>query len=185
MPWLRHERTFVAWAGRRRIAARSGLRCGEWREVLALDLGWPCWVGVVAEDLDVQRRFYHDVLGLSELAAGPGWVQFDFGQSGMLELVQRSGDPSMIMPATRSDTRSRTSNPHATLSSPGACGRSPGSKGTLRLAVAGATSATPRATSSRSRNAARSIRVEARKQRHMPRLQPRHGPRPSAALAEL
>jgi catechol 2,3-dioxygenase-like lactoylglutathione lyase family enzyme len=50
-------------------------------------------VGVVAEDLDAQRRFYHDVLGLSELAAGPGWVQFDFGQSGVLELVQRSDEP--------------------------------------------------------------------------------------------
>ncbi|GEM_PF-5813546 len=31
-----------------------------------------CWVGVVAEDLDAQQRFYHDVLGLAELAAGPG-----------------------------------------------------------------------------------------------------------------
>jgi catechol 2,3-dioxygenase-like lactoylglutathione lyase family enzyme len=50
-------------------------------------------VGVVAEDLDVQRRFYRDVLGLAELAAGPGWVQFDFGESGVLELVQRSGEP--------------------------------------------------------------------------------------------
>jgi len=27
-----------------------------------------CWVGVVAEDLDAQQRFYHDVLGLAELA---------------------------------------------------------------------------------------------------------------------
>jgi extradiol dioxygenase family protein len=45
---------------------------------LAVNMGWPCWVGVVADDLDVQRRFYRDVLGLAELAAGPGWVQFDF-----------------------------------------------------------------------------------------------------------
>jgi predicted enzyme related to lactoylglutathione lyase len=59
---------------------------------LALDMGWPCWVGVVAEDLDAQRRFYHDVLGLTELAAGPGWVQFDLGERGVLELVQRSGE---------------------------------------------------------------------------------------------
>jgi predicted enzyme related to lactoylglutathione lyase len=55
-------------------------------------MGWPCWVGVVAEDLDAQRRFYHDVLGLTELAAGPGWVQFDLGERGVLELVQRSGE---------------------------------------------------------------------------------------------
>jgi hypothetical protein len=36
---------------------------------------------------------YRDVLGLAELAAGPGWVQFDFGETGVLELVQRSGEP--------------------------------------------------------------------------------------------
>jgi len=51
-------------------------------------------VGVVAEDLEVQRGFYRDVLGLAELAAGPGWVQFDFGEAGgVLEIVQRSGEP--------------------------------------------------------------------------------------------
>ena len=60
---------------------------------MAVNMGWPCWVGVVAEDLDAQRRFYRDVLGLAELAAGPGWVQFDFGETGVLELVQRSGEP--------------------------------------------------------------------------------------------
>lgn len=60
---------------------------------MAVNMGWPCWVGVVAEDLDAQRRFYPDVLGLAELAAGPGWVQFDFGETGVLELVQRSGEP--------------------------------------------------------------------------------------------
>ncbi len=61
--------------------------------IVAVNMGWPCWVGVVAEDLDAQRRFYRDVLGLAELAAGPGWVQFDFGETGVLELVQRSGEP--------------------------------------------------------------------------------------------
>jgi AcrR family transcriptional regulator len=30
---------------------------------------------------------------LREITAGPGWVQFDFGQSGVLELVQRSDEP--------------------------------------------------------------------------------------------
>jgi catechol-2,3-dioxygenase len=60
---------------------------------LAVNVGWPCWVGVVAEDLEMQRQFYHDVLGLAVLAAGPGWVQFDFGGSGVLELVQRSSEP--------------------------------------------------------------------------------------------
>lgn len=60
---------------------------------MAVTMGWPCWVGVVAEDLDAQRRFYRDVLGMTELAAGPGWVQFDFGETGVLELVQRSDHP--------------------------------------------------------------------------------------------
>ena len=60
---------------------------------MAVTLGWPCWVGVVADDLDAQRRFYRDVLGLAELAAGPGWVQFDFGDAGVFELVQRSAEP--------------------------------------------------------------------------------------------
>jgi predicted enzyme related to lactoylglutathione lyase len=58
-----------------------------------VELGWPCWVGVVAEDLAVQRRFYRDLLGLAESAAGPGWVQFDFGDAGVLELIQRSAEP--------------------------------------------------------------------------------------------
>jgi catechol 2,3-dioxygenase-like lactoylglutathione lyase family enzyme len=58
-----------------------------------LNIGWACWVGVVADNLDVQRRFYRDVLGLAELAAGPGWVQFDFRQAGVLELIQRSDEP--------------------------------------------------------------------------------------------
>ena len=61
--------------------------------LVALSLGWPCWVGVVTDNLADQRRFYRDVLGLPELAAGPGWVQFDFGNEGMLELVQRSSEP--------------------------------------------------------------------------------------------
>lgn len=60
---------------------------------MAVTVGWPCWVGVVADELDVQRRFYRDVLGLAELAEGPGWVQFGFGGKGVLEIVQRSGEP--------------------------------------------------------------------------------------------
>jgi len=47
---------------------------------VVIKMGWPCWVGVVTEDLEVQRRFYRDMLGLVELAAGPGWIQFDFGE---------------------------------------------------------------------------------------------------------
>ena len=32
-------------------------------------LGWPTWIGVVADDLEKQRRFYRDALGLHEYAA--------------------------------------------------------------------------------------------------------------------
>jgi predicted enzyme related to lactoylglutathione lyase len=48
---------------------------------------------VVANDLDVQRRFYRDVLGLAETDAGQDWVQFDLGGEGVLEIVQRSSEP--------------------------------------------------------------------------------------------
>jgi catechol 2,3-dioxygenase-like lactoylglutathione lyase family enzyme len=56
-------------------------------------LGWPSWIGVVADDLDRQRRFYRDVLGFTELAADSDWVQFDLGGSRMLEIVRRDGRP--------------------------------------------------------------------------------------------
>jgi predicted enzyme related to lactoylglutathione lyase len=58
-----------------------------------LDLGWPVWIGVVAEDLEAQRRYYRDVLGLTELEAGDDWVQFDFGQHRLLEVLARSDQP--------------------------------------------------------------------------------------------
>jgi predicted enzyme related to lactoylglutathione lyase len=55
-------------------------------------LRWPNWIGVVAEDFESQRRFYGDVLGLQELDAGEGWVQFDLGFPNLLELLRRSDD---------------------------------------------------------------------------------------------
>lgn len=54
---------------------------------------WPNWIGVVVEDLEGQRRFYRDVLGLEELAAGEDWVQFDMGWPNLLEVLQRTGEP--------------------------------------------------------------------------------------------
>jgi len=58
------------------------------REVVVMKMGWPCWVGVVTEDLEVQRRFYRDMLGLVELAAGPGLdpVRFRRAAGGILAL---------------------------------------------------------------------------------------------------
>lgn len=60
---------------------------------MPLKLGWPTWIGVVTEDLAGQRRFYHEVLGFTELDAGRDWVQFEGGGGNMLELIQRSNDP--------------------------------------------------------------------------------------------
>jgi catechol 2,3-dioxygenase-like lactoylglutathione lyase family enzyme len=57
-----------------------------------LRLHWPTWIGVVADDLEAQRRFYGDVLGLSEVAAGDDWLQFDL-DGNVFELVRRSELP--------------------------------------------------------------------------------------------
>ena len=56
-------------------------------------LGWPNWIGVVVDDLEAQRRFYRETLGLTEVAAGEGWVHFDMGFPNLLELLQRSSEP--------------------------------------------------------------------------------------------
>lgn len=56
-------------------------------------LRWPNWIGVVVDDLQAQRRFNCDVLGLIELGAGEDWVHFDMGFPNVLELLQRSDDP--------------------------------------------------------------------------------------------
>lgn len=60
---------------------------------MQLSLGWPCWIGVVADDLDRQRRFYSEVLGFTATGEGPDWVHFDLGGSRLLEIVQRSNQP--------------------------------------------------------------------------------------------
>jgi catechol 2,3-dioxygenase-like lactoylglutathione lyase family enzyme len=57
-----------------------------------LDLGWPRWIGVVAEDLQAQRRFYRDVLGRSELEASEEWVEFDMGAGRKLEVLALDPD---------------------------------------------------------------------------------------------
>jgi catechol 2,3-dioxygenase-like lactoylglutathione lyase family enzyme len=57
------------------------------------DLGWPEWIGVVCKDLRAQRRFYRDVLGLTEVKEGPDSVHFDLGGGRQLELLQQSGEP--------------------------------------------------------------------------------------------
>jgi catechol 2,3-dioxygenase-like lactoylglutathione lyase family enzyme len=55
-------------------------------------LQWPTWIGVVADDLEAQRRFYRDVLGLRELESGDDWLQFDLDGK-VFEVIARSDLP--------------------------------------------------------------------------------------------
>jgi catechol 2,3-dioxygenase-like lactoylglutathione lyase family enzyme len=57
-----------------------------------MKLGWPTWIGVVADDLERQRRFYRDTLRLTETEAGPDWVQFDV-DGHLFEVIRRSSLP--------------------------------------------------------------------------------------------
>lgn len=55
-------------------------------------LGWPGWIGVVSDDLERQRAFYRDVLGLHERDAGEGFAIFEI-DGNILELLARSDAP--------------------------------------------------------------------------------------------
>ena len=55
-------------------------------------LGWPAWIGVVAEDLAAQAAFYRDVLGLRQVDAGEDYVVFDF-EGRTFEILARSALP--------------------------------------------------------------------------------------------
>jgi predicted enzyme related to lactoylglutathione lyase len=55
-------------------------------------LRWPAWLGVVTEDLERQRAFYRDVLGLPERDTGEDFVIFDV-DGNILELLARSDAP--------------------------------------------------------------------------------------------
>jgi predicted enzyme related to lactoylglutathione lyase len=58
-----------------------------------MDLGFPSWVGVVCEDLEDQRRFYEDILGMRVVGEGDDWIHFDLGTGPEFELVRRSTEP--------------------------------------------------------------------------------------------
>ena len=55
-------------------------------------LHWPVWIGIVCDDLESQRHFYREVLGIKELRSGEDFVQFDFDGK-LLELVAKSPLP--------------------------------------------------------------------------------------------
>jgi len=61
-------------------------------------LGWPTWIGVVVEDLERQRRFWGDLLGLPEAGSGRGFVHFDLGGGRSFELIERSEDAEYDRP---------------------------------------------------------------------------------------
>lgn len=56
-------------------------------------LGWPTWIGVVVDDLDRQRRFWGDLLGVDEDHAGADFVDFEMGGGRNFELIVRSDEP--------------------------------------------------------------------------------------------
>jgi catechol-2,3-dioxygenase len=60
---------------------------------VSAELRWPNWIGLVVDDLQAQRKFYREVVGLKELGGGDSWVQFDMGFPNMLELLERSDEP--------------------------------------------------------------------------------------------
>jgi len=55
-------------------------------------LGWPVWIGIVCDDLEAQRHFYGDVMGLKELQSGPSYVWFDLDGK-LFELLAKSSLP--------------------------------------------------------------------------------------------
>ena len=56
-------------------------------------LKWPTWVGVVVDDLEAQRRFWGDLLGVPEDHSGTDFVAFDLGDDRSFELIERSAEP--------------------------------------------------------------------------------------------
>ena len=55
-------------------------------------LRWPVWIGIVCDDLQIQRHFYRDVLGLEELNSGENFVWFNFNGK-LLELLAKGPLP--------------------------------------------------------------------------------------------
>lgn len=56
------------------------------------------WVGLVVDNLERQRRFWGDLLGLPEASAGSDYVQFDMGGGRVFELLLRSELPQYDEP---------------------------------------------------------------------------------------
>jgi catechol 2,3-dioxygenase-like lactoylglutathione lyase family enzyme len=72
---------------------------------------WPNWLGIVVEDLEEQRRFYRNVLGIAEVDVGEDRVQFDMGGPNLFELLRRNDRPRYDRLRFRPASRSATSTP--------------------------------------------------------------------------
>jgi predicted enzyme related to lactoylglutathione lyase len=60
-------------------------------------LGWPTWIGVVFQDLQAQRRFWGDLLGLPEAGSGADYVEFQL-EGRKFEILERSDAPQYDRP---------------------------------------------------------------------------------------
>lgn len=56
-------------------------------------LGWPTWIGVVVDDLQAQRTFWSEMLGVPEDHAGPGFAHFILPTGEIFEVIERSETP--------------------------------------------------------------------------------------------
>lgn len=56
-------------------------------------LGWPTWIGVIVDDLDTQRRFWKQLLGVQEDHAGPDFAHFILPGGQVFEVIRRSDAP--------------------------------------------------------------------------------------------
>ena len=95
----RRRRSCARWASSSRRARRPWQSCAtrafspSMSPLEGSKVKWPNWLGLVVDDLEAQRRFYRDTIGLTELGSGDGWVQFDLGFPNLFELLQRSDEP--------------------------------------------------------------------------------------------
>ena len=55
--------------------------------------GWPTWIGVVVDDLETQRTFWGESLGVPEDHAGPGFAHFILPTGEIFEVIERSELP--------------------------------------------------------------------------------------------
>ena len=117
-------------------------------------LGWPCWIGVVVDDLERQRHFYRDILGFTEVAHGSDWAHFDLGDARLLEIMRRGDRPQIDQARYQvgyAVEDVRTAREHLIARG---CSQSVTWRAVRQQAAGGATSGTRRARCSSSRNAA-------------------------------